>query len=409
MQKPEKNSVFKNPSFVFFLLFGINLFNYIDRQILFAVFPLIKKDLLLSDAQLGFLASVFMIVYMIYAPLAGFWGDRHSRPKIIGISTIIWSIATAFTGIVNKYFHLVFARSAIGIGEAGYMTCTPAYLSEHFDKSKRARILSYFGIALPLGSALGYLLGGQLGELFGWRKAFFIVALPGIILGFLALKLKDKTRENLSIENKPTFSRYFELKKNKTFIFTSLSQAMATFTLGGLAAWMPTYFHRYLDFSISKAATIFGAITLISATLGTFTGGQVADFLNKFTKRGYFITAGMGFLVSVPFVIMAVFANNKTLAISMFTFALFFVFWFAGPLPAAIVNAVKSNIHSMAFAVNIFIIHALGDALSPTIIGMVSDEWELKIGVIMCAGFLILAAGFAWVAGFYYLKQRQNC
>lgn len=396
-----------NPSLIFFLLFGINLFNYIDRQILFAVFPLIKKELLLSDAMLGFSASVFMIVYMIYAPVAGFLGDRYSRPKIIGISTIIWSIATVFTGMINKYHELIFARSVVGIGEAGYMTCAPPYLSQHFPRSKRARILAYFGIALPLGSALGYLLGGHLGELFGWRKAFFIVGVPGAILGLLALKLKDRLKKIVS-RSKPSFASYLDLFKNKTFIFTSLAQAMATFTLGGLAAWMPTYFHRYLDFSVAKAAGVFGAITLVSASFGTFIGGQIADFLSKFTRRGYFLTAGSGFLLGIPFVLIAVFTQNKTLAIIMFTMALFFVFWFAGPLPAAIISAVGSGIHSMAFALNIFILHALGDAISPTIIGMISDGYGLRTAVSLCTIFLALAFGFSLIAGMCYKNFAEK-
>jgi predicted MFS family arabinose efflux permease len=262
-------------------------------------------------------------------------------------------------------------------------------------------------MAIPFGSALGYLLGGQLGQHFGWRSAFFIVAVPGIILGLFAFKLTDSTRHKISKKTFPSIKQYFSLFKNKTFICIALSQAMATFTLGGLAAWMPTYFHRYFDLSVAKAATVFGIITIFGATLGTFTGGHIADFLNKRTKKGYYITSAAGFFISIPFAVTAVLNGSYLTASVMFFMALFFVFFYAGPLPAAIISSVKTGIHSMAFAVNIFILHALGDAISPTIIGALSDKFDLKFATLICIGFLALAGFFALLAALFHKKEGK--
>ena len=152
---------------VLWLIFGLSLFNYIDRQVLYAVFPLVKADLRLSDAQLGFLASSFMIVYMCFAPFVGYFGDRVRRPLIIGVSAIFWSLSTLGSGLIRNYGQLAFARAAVGVGEAGYGTVSPSFLAEWFPLEKRARIMAIYALGIPAGSAIGYLLGGFLGQHFG--------------------------------------------------------------------------------------------------------------------------------------------------------------------------------------------------------------------------------------------------
>ncbi|MCX5783783.1 MAG: MFS transporter [Elusimicrobia bacterium] len=392
---------------IFALLFAINLFNYIDRQILYSVFPLIKIDLSLSDTQLGALASAFMIIYTLYAPFAGYFGDRQKRPLWLCVSAVLWSAATMFSGLAKSYLGLLSARAAVGVGEAGYMSIAPPYLSEHFPKERRARVLSFFAIALPLGSALGYLLGGVLGENFGWRAAFFIVGVPGFLLGLMALTLKDE-RPALSTSQArpPSLKDYSVLLKNKTYLLVSLSQAAVTFAMGGLAAWMPTYFNRYFDFSVGKAGMVFGAITVVAGTLGTFLGGFWADRLLKKTSRAYYIVSYISFFAAVPFAFAAVFANSPQMAIALFFTAILLAFIYAGPLSAAVLTCTAPSMHSMAFAANIFIIHAFGDAVSPTIIGMISDASGLRLAVAACVIFIALA-GFLSLLAAKTIRQSQ--
>ena len=387
---------------VLIMIFAISLFNYIDRQVLYAVFPLIKADLKLSDMQLGFLASAFMIVYMCFAPVIGYFGDRIKRPIIIGASAIFWSVATIFTGFAKNYSHLIFARSAVGIGEAGYGPVSPSYLAEWFPAKGRARIMSIYALAIPLGSAIGYLLGGALGESFGWRNAFFIVAVPGILLGIAALFLKE-TPEKIKQRGKIKFGEYEAIFKNKTFLFLIFSMAVGTFSIGGLAAWMPSYFVRQFSLSVAKAGFLFGSITVVAGIMGNLSGGWIADALKKKIKRAYFVVGYMSFFLSVPFGVMAVLTDNFQLAVFMLFMAEFFVFMHAGPYHAAIVDIIPLKMRSMAFAVCIFIIHAFGDAVSPTLIGYVSDLHGLRIAVFMCMLFILFAGFLSIFAGKQYM------
>ncbi len=389
------------PRKVLVLIFAISLFNYIDRQVLYAVFPLIKADLKLSDMQLGLLASAFMVVYMCFAPVIGYFGDRIKRPIIIGASAIFWSVATIFTGFAKNYSHLIFARSAVGIGEAGYGPVSPAYLAEWFPSKGRAKIMAIYALAIPVGSAIGYLLGGVLGESFGWRNAFFIVAVPGIFLGIIALFLKE-TPEKIKQRGQIKFGEYKLILRNKTYLFTVLSQAVATFSIGGLAAWMPSYFVRNFSMSIANAGFLFGAITIAAGIVGSFSGGWLADFLRQKVKRAYFIVGYMSFFLSVPFGVMAVLTDNFQLAVFMFFMAEVLVFVHVGPYHAAIVNITSVKMRSMAFALQILIIHAFGDAISPTLVGYFSDLYGLRLAIFICVLFILFAGVLSIFAGKHY-------
>ena len=387
-----------SPKSVFILLFSLNLLNYIDRQILFSVFPLIKTDLNLSDAQLGVLASAFMFVYMIAAPFVGFIADRTPRQYVVSVCAFLWSAATMLSGSAKNYFHLFAARSFIGIGEAGFTSVSPSFLAERFPPERRARVLAAFGLALPAGSALGYLLGGFLGLHFGWRSAFFIVGLPGAFAAaYAAFKLKDERTANKKQE-KPKLANYSALLKNKPFLFVCLAQAMGTFTLGGLAAWMPTYMHRYYDFSVAQAGTVFGALTITAGAAGTFLGGFMADKLLKKTKKAYYFVSAASFTAALPFGFAAVICGDFKISLVLFAAAIMLVFMQTGPLNAAIVNLTDVKIRSMAFAVNIFIIHALGDAISPALVGGASYMFSLKTAVAAAMLFVLPAALFCAAA-----------
>ncbi|MDR0291678.1 MAG: MFS transporter [Elusimicrobium sp.] len=385
---------------MFWLLFTINLFNYIDRQMLFAVFPLIKTDLMLTDAQLGSLASAFMLVYMLYAPIAGYFADRTPRQYWMGISAILWSVATSATSIANNFKHLLMARSFIGVGEAGFTAVAQGFLAEHHPHENRARVLAAFGLALPLGSALGYLLGGFMGGHFGWRAAFMVLGVPGLFLGILAAsRIKDQ-RKFLRPSQKPNLMVYLILLRNKSFLFTCLAQAFAIFIVGGLSAWLPTYFNRFFGYGVAKSSMIFGAMIVTGGALGTFLGGQIADRLLKKTNKAYFITAGVSFALAMPFAALAVVTDNFRLSVLCFSVAIVFASIQMGPLNAAIVDATSRGIRSMAFALNIFIIHLLGDAVSPYVIGKVSDLTNLRMAILVCLLAVVPACFFCAMAAF---------
>lgn len=392
------------PRKVLFLIFCLSLFNYIDRQVLYAVFPLIKTDLRLSDAELGFLASSFMIVYMCFAPFVGYFGDRVKRPLIIGVSAILWSISTLFSGLIRNYGQLLSTRSAVGIGEAGYGTVCPSYLAEWFPAERRARIMAIYALGIPAGSAIGYLLGGFLGQHFGWRNAFFIVAVPGMLLGVMSLFLTETPEKKRRSEHIP-FRGYAALLKNRTFLLICLSQSIGTFSVGGLAAWMPSYFVRTFGISVARAGFLFGLVTVLAGLTGNFAGGWAADWLRKRTKRAYFVVGYMSFFLSVPFGVSAVTAGSLNICLAMMFFAEFFIFAYSGPYHAAIVEVVPVTMRSMAFAFDIFLIHALGDAVSPYLLGVVSDSSGLPVAMFLAMIYLLFGGVTSIMAGEAYKKD----
>src|SRR3989442_1465344 len=176
------------------LLFGVNFLNYIDRYVIAAVAVLIQRDFGLGDTQMGLVGSMFMVAYMVASPFTGVMGDRWPRFWLVGGGVLVWSLATVLSGLAGSYHQLLLARSVIGIGEAGFGVVAPTLISDLFSREKRGRMLAFFYVAIPVGSALGFLLGGFMGAHHGWRAAFFLAGAPGLLLGLLAFAFKDPPR-----------------------------------------------------------------------------------------------------------------------------------------------------------------------------------------------------------------------
>ncbi|MFH2202202.1 MAG: MFS transporter [Elusimicrobiota bacterium] len=381
--------------YVLGLLFTINLINYLDRQVLYSLLPLIKTDLQLSDRELGALASAFMIVYMCAAPFIGYWADRSTRKNWIAYGIGIWSVATFASGLARGYGQLFAARAAVGIGESGYGSVSPSFVAEHFTAEKRGRVLAFFSMAIPVGSALGYICGGWIGYHYGWRTAFMVVGLPGLLLACLAYRLRDPRRPSAaSGKPLPRFRDYLSLYRIPSYVASTLAMAALTFALGGLAVWMPTFLNRYWGLNVAQAGTLFGGITVVAGLIGSLAGGWLGDRLLKVTGKAYFIVSGAGLILALPAGVIAILSSWYPLTLTALFVTEVLVFLNMGPLNGVIVNVTSAPMRSMAFAANIFVIHALGDALSPTLIGIVSDLWGLRLGLIGAMLFLGLAGLF---------------
>jgi predicted MFS family arabinose efflux permease len=382
--------------YVLVLLLAVNLLNYIDRQALYAVFPLVKADFALSDTSLGLIGSAFMLCYMVTAPIFGWFGDRCNRSRLAAVGLSVWSAATALSGMATGYISLLTARSAVGIGEASFGSVSPPLLSDYVSEERRGRILSYFFLAIPVGSALGYLLGGVLGQQFGWRAAFLMVGLPGLLLTIPLWLLKDP-RPTATTSTESARPDYRLLLRNRSFIVNTLAMAAMTFALGGLAQWVPSFLVRTHALDVAKANTLFGGITVVSGIIGTALGGWLGDRLQKRTPSGYLLVAGAGFLAGAPVAVVAIMTKDLTTALVAIFVAECLIFLNTGPLNAVIVNVSPPTIRAMAFAVNIFFIHALGDAISPAIIGMLSDRFGLAIALLVTPLALVIAAGYCFL------------
>ncbi|HEY3308047.1 MAG TPA: MFS transporter [Desulfuromonadaceae bacterium] len=387
------------------LLLMVNLLNYIDRQVLFAVFPLIKEDLHLSDTALGLLGSAFMISYLLFAPLFGWLGDHWNRVRLASSGLIVWSLATASAGFAPGYRTLLAARATVGIGEASFGTVSPGLISDYFSKEKRGRVLAWFYVAIPVGSALGYLLGGVLGHRYGWHAAFLLVGLPGLLLAIPIWLLRAPPRGGdvemaTSSANKGA-SGYLGLFRNRSFVFNTLSMTAMTFAIGGLAQWIPSFLHRVHSLDVEKGNTLFGGVTVLAGIAGTLLGGWLGDRWQRKSSKGYLLVSGWGFLIGAPFAAWAIISPDLTACMTAIFLAEFFLFLNTGPLNTVIVNVTHPSIRAMAFAVNIFVIHALGDAISPSFLGWLSDHWGLQNALLITPAAMVLAGLFCFVCGRY--------
>ena len=408
------------------LLLAVNLLNYIDRQVLFAVFPLIKIDLHLSDTALGFLGSAFMLSYLLFAPLFGWLGDRWSRTRLASGGLVIWSLATALAGIAPGYRTLLAARATVGIGEASFGTVSPGLVADYFPKERRGQILAWFYVAIPVGSALGYLLGGVLGQRYGWHAAFLLVGLPGLLLAIPIALLRTPPRggddaphpavghpllyahQGAGGEGKRASAGYAALFKNRTFVCNTLAMAAMTFAIGGLAQWIPSFLYRVHSLDVARGNMLFGATTVLAGILGTLAGGWLGDRWQKKSGKGYLLVSGWGFLIGTPFAAWAILAPELTSCMSAIFIAEFFLFLNTGPLNTVIINVTNPAVRAMAFAVNIFFIHALGDAVSPSILGWLSDQWGLRSALLITPLAMLLAGMFCFICGRYVVRDMAR-
>jgi MFS family permease len=387
----------------------LNFVNYIDRYILAAVLPRIKTDLDLNDFQLGLLANAFLVAYFITSPAFGRLGDRTSRPRLIGAGVAFWSLATAAAGLTRSFMQLVAARAGVGVGEAAYATISPALLADCFPVARRGRAFSVFYVAIPVGAAVGYLLGGMLERAFGWRAAFYAVGLPGVALAMLALTIPDPPRG--ASDGPPRGAsdgrneRDFEtlgatlgrLSRNLPYVGTVLGYAAYTFALGGLAVWMPTYLERVRGLDLARADILVGGVTAVAGLGGTFVGGYIGDRLAQRVRHGHLWLSGVATLgASLPAWLALTATSPATYQTSLFV-AEFLLFLSTGPINVVIVSAVPAGMRAMAVAVSIFVIHALGDAISPPIIGTLADLGGLARAVTVVP-LAIVVSGLVWTA-----------
>ena len=375
------------------ILTFINLFNYLDRSIVAALVESIKKsELHLSDTQLGFVASGFIVVYTLTSPIFGTLGDRRARPPLIALGVAIWSLATALAGFARGFTTLFIARSTVGVGEAAYGTIAPALLSDHFPIERRGRILAVFFSAIPIGSAAGYVLGGIVDRALGWRAAFWIAGAPGVILSILVLKVFDPPRGAQDVGQPSSaaeddargraslhwYSAYLDLFRNSPYILTVLGYGAYTFALGGLAFWMPAFLERSRGMPRTEATILFGAIAVVTGFTGTFAGGWLGDLLLRRTKNAYLWVSGIATLLAAPITYIALSNPNRTVYLTAIVIAEVLIFMCTGPVNSAIVNAVAPGERATALGLSVLVMHLVGDIPSPPLIGALSDASSLE-------------------------------
>jgi MFS family permease len=382
------------------LLTTLNLLNYIDRSVLFAVQPLVQTEFHLSNTQVGYLTSAFLGFYMIAAPFTGPLADRYSRKMIIVLGAVFWSALTLLTAVTHTYWELLVRHTLVGVGEATFVTIAPTFVADLFPERMRGRIFGIFYLAIPVGTAAGYLLGGKLGPSMGWRYPFYMAAAPGFLLAFAMLFIPEPPRGQFdTLKETSERGTLRGLIRNRAFWAVTLGMAAGTFSLGGIQVWMPTFLSRTRGYTLESANLIFGAIVVVDGILASLIGGWLGDRLLPRMKGSYYFVSAVSMGLGVPVMIVALFFQGPIM-IPAIALAAFLLLINTSPLNTALVNAVGSHIRATAIAVNIFIFHLLGDVPSPTLMGYVADRRSLQSAFILP----VIAMAISSIVLFYGMR-----
>lgn len=407
----------------------INLFNYLDRYVPAALVENLRRsELHVTDTESGLLMSGFIVVYMLTSPLFGLLGDRGRRPRIVAAGIALWSLATGFAGLARSFAALLVARSAVGVGEAAYVTISPAMLADSFPRGERGRVFAIFNAATPIGAAAGYILGGLVASHFGWRAAFFVAGFPGLLLAVLMWRLHDPPRgasdtpaageagaagdAGAEHEARPAAPAslaavYAELARNRPFVLIVLGYAAYTFALGALAYWMPAFLERVRGVPSSQATVQFGIIVVATGFAGTFAGGWLGDMLLRRWSEAYLWVSGIATLAAAPVALLAFLAASRPVYMAAIVGAEVLLFFSTGPINSQLINVVAPAHRATAMALNILVIHLLGDVPSPPLIGRLSDATSLAKAFLVLPAMMALA-GMIWIYAAWRGQRRER-
>jgi MFS family permease len=401
------------------LLIALNLLNFIDRYILPGEVPLIQAEFHCTDQQMGALTTALFAVYMLVAPITGWLADLFPRKPLIIFGATAWSLATLATVWVHDYTTLYIRHALVGVGEATFTFLAPTVLADFYPPRERNKILSIFYLGIPIGAALGYLAGGQLGTLWGWRAPFLICGAPGIAVAMLYWMwgtepqrgacdafLPEPTPRPSNLDEylhaaRKLANRFVRLFTNPAYLTATLGLAMQTFAMGGISAWVPTFLARVTGMPLGNASWAVSVITVVDGIGGTLIGGWIAQRWLRRNHRALYLLSFWGVALTIPCGLVLFFGPHRW-AVPALLAAEFFIMLNNGPLNAAVVNSVSAQVRAMAIGLNLFFIHFLGDTFSPQIIGAISDRSNLGIGLgatlislFVSSGLLLYGARFA--------------
>jgi predicted MFS family arabinose efflux permease len=378
------------------LLTALNIVNYLDRYILFGVQEQVKGEFHLTYDQIGSLTFWFMIAYMAVSPLTGWLGDRFPRKPMIVVTALLMSACNFVTADVHSYMSLNLRHAALGIGEASFGIFAPAMLADFYAEDQRNRVLTVFNIAIPVGAALGFLAGGVIGSRYGWRMSFVASAVPGAVIALLIAWLLKEPARGVSAAGKPKVHTgvVLELLGNKAYLFAILGYAAVTFSLGGITAMISSFLQVVEGYSQAAASGVMGPIIVIGGLGGTIVGGMLAQWWSKRTSKAMYYVPALSALLATPPALLCFF-GPRWMTVPGLSAAVFLIFLGTGPVNAATLNAVRTEIRSAAMAGQLLVIHLLGDMTSPKIIGIVSDHSGLRVGMgVTLITFLMAAVIF---------------
>lgn len=399
--------------FTFIVLLAINILNYMDRQILPAVLPHLQSDFHLTNTESGLLGSSFLIIYGLATLPLGMWADRGLRKNIVGICVGIWSIATALAGFTRNFGQLFITRAFLGIGEAGYAPASLSMLGDCFPREQRGRILSLWSVSNLFGTALGLVVGGVVADTLGWRWAFYIVGIPGLIAAFLIWRSHEPRRGVFDNEGgadtelqaghgglgKDFLGTVTKLLRIRTYWILMAAFICSFFIVGAAQFWIPSYVAGIFHLSTGESGIISGGILAGGALVGTLLGGWLADTLQRRMPQGRLFISTLAFLLGAPLTLLALSLHTLIPFISVFIIAIVCLSMCLGPLNAIMQDIVRPEMRATAIGLVLLLAHLLGDAASPTVIGFIADRSSLGFALAVCAPVSLLLAGLICLLG----------
>ncbi|MDG1683073.1 MAG: MFS transporter [Luminiphilus sp.] len=395
---------------VLVMLTLVYTFNFIDRQILVILQEPIKADLGLSDAQLGLLTGFsFALVYVTAGIPIAWLADRANRRNIIATSLAFWSLMTAMSGLVQNYGQLLVARLGVGVGEAGGTPPAHSMISDYFPPSSRGTALSFYSMGIYIGVLFGFAAGGWIAENFGWRNAFFVIGIPGILYAFAVLwVVKEPKRGHFDPAGAgaPAQSSLSEtmagLRRRPTFWYLSVGCAFSAFVSYGNGNFMPSFLMRNHGLSLTEVGVILGLISGLSGATGTFLGGYMADRLATRDMRWYLwipILGGLSAMIPAYYTLLG---ENTTFIVAAMIPSQILSALYLGPCIATCHNLVSPGMRAMASAILYFVLNLIGLGLGPLTVGILSDFYAEPFGDdnLRYAMASVLSIGFL---GVYFL------
>jgi len=410
--------------FAFTILLLINILNYVDRYILSAVLPQLQTDFHLDNTQLGLLSSSFLLIYAIATLPLGIWADRGIRKNIVAFCVGVWSIFTTLTGFAQNFIQLFLMRSVLGIGEAGYAPAALSLIGDYFPPAQRGRVLSLWSIGNLIGTALGLILGGLIAQRFGWRWAFYIVGIPGLITAFLIWRTTEPERGAYDTQDNdasPVTTLHGSLNSNlretiayllhiPTYWILLVAFVFSFFTIGSASVWVPTYLVDAFHLNVAQAGSVSGGVLAGGSLLGTLLGGWLADALQKRTPRGRLIISTLAFLLGTPLALIALLTHQLLPFILMLALAIITLSLCLGPLNAVLQDIIAPEMRATAIGITLLLAHLLGDASSPSIIGIIADRAPGGLGfaLLITAPPCLLIAGLVSLLGLSTVERDMQ-
>ncbi|GAB4005149.1 MFS transporter [Spirosoma migulaei] len=376
-------------NYVLAMLTLVYVFNFVDRQLLVILQESIKRDLHLSDTQLGVLSGfTFALFYVTLGIPIARLADKTNRRNTVAASLAIWSIMTAGSGLVRNYIQLLLARVGVGIGEAGGSPPAHAMLSDYFPPEKRSTALSIYSTGIYFGILTGFLLGGYLNQRLGWRTAFFVVGIPGIIFSFLfytSVKEPQRgvmDRDEALVIDPPSLREVLKrLYSTKTFVYLAMATGLHVFCIYGLLNWAPSFLARLHGMTQSEIGALLGPIFGIGGAVGSFAGGLLTDYLGKRDKGWYLKAPAYAIIVSIPCAAGALFLQNTVYSVICLGLSASLHSMYLGPSVAVAHSLVPASMRSLTSAILFFVLNFIGLGFGPLVVGMISDQLTPSLGI----------------------------